>query len=128
MLSACAAPTTGNVVEPLPTPSLPLAISQVMSGGALPIFRSSRRLAFGRILTPDSAILSSDDCVIKIVDESVLVTVQSVPLHEEGIYRFQIALTSQPPVFVDVPVLSVAERPVALPIEAHLTPALSGFR
>jgi hypothetical protein len=36
-----------------------------------------------------------------------------LPLQEEGIYRFGIGLTSQEPVFVDVPVLSLARRPAA---------------
>ena len=67
------------------------------------------------VITPDGSIIFSDDCVIEMVHEYVLVTVRSVPLREEGLYRFRIALTSQAPVYIDVPVLSLADRPVALP-------------
>jgi hypothetical protein len=66
------------------------------------------------VITPDGSLLSSDDCVIEMVHEYVLVTVRSVSLKEEGIYRFRIALTSQPLVFVDIPVLSLTRRPAAL--------------
>jgi Family of unknown function (DUF6941) len=105
-----------GVVERLPAPSLPLAINQMMLVARLTDLRLVEEIGISvAVITPDGSIIFSDDCVIEMVHEYVLVTVRSVPLREEGLYRFRIALTSQAPVYIDVPVLSLADRPVALP-------------
>jgi hypothetical protein len=48
--------------------------------------------------------------------EYVLVTLRELPLHEEGIYRFRLALNGQTPAFVDVPALATT---FAAPAEVH---------
>src|SRR5262249_17442275 len=49
---------------------------------------------------------STDHILVEMAQEYVLVTLQGIPLHEEGVYRFRIALNRQAPVFVDVPILT----------------------
>ncbi|HUK32400.1 MAG TPA: hypothetical protein VLV86_00730 [Vicinamibacterales bacterium] len=41
--------------------------------------------------------------------EYVLITLRHIPLLEEGVYRFTIALAGQEPVVIDVPVLRVSQ-------------------
>jgi hypothetical protein len=95
---------------------LPLAIGQMMLVARLTDLRLVEEIGISvAVVRPDGAIIFSDDCVIEMVHEYVLVTVRSVPLEEEGLYRFRIALTSQAPVYIDGPVLSLAQRPAALP-------------
>jgi hypothetical protein len=47
----------------------------------------------------------SGHIVIEMAGEYVLVTLRDIPLSEEGVHRFCLALSGQTPVFVDVPVL-----------------------
>ena len=61
------------------------------------------------IVTPSGVLTTanSSDCIlVEMAQEYVLVTLRGIPLQEEGVYRFRIALGGQPPVFVDVPVLT----------------------
>jgi len=39
----------------------------------------------------------------------VLITLRQIPLLEEGVYRFTIALGKQEPMMIDVPVLRVSQ-------------------
>jgi hypothetical protein len=46
--------------------------------------------------------------VVEVAHRYVLVTLRDVPLTEEGIYRFQLALKGQSVANVDIPVLTPA--------------------
>ena len=97
-----------------PAPSLPFAISQVMLVAKLTDIRPVEEVSISiGVVTPRGqwiAPAQSDKVVIEPTREYVLATVRDVPIVEEGIHSFQIALKGQSSVSVDLPVLSV-ERP-----------------
>ena len=97
-----------------PAPSIPLAISQVMLVAKLTDIRPVEELSIAiRVLPPSGRRTSpahSDAVVIEMAREYVLATLRDVPICEEGVYRFQIALGGRAAVSVDVPVLTL-ERP-----------------
>ena len=71
------------------------------------------------LVTPSGALTTanSTDCiVVEMAQEYVLITLRGIPLQEEGVYRFRIALSGQAPVFVDAPVLTTD---VPLTAELH---------
>ena len=67
------------------------------------------------LVTPRGASVrptTAESIVIEMAGEYVLTTLRDVPLAEEGLYRFEIALTGQPPTSVAISVLT-ANRPIA---------------
>src|SRR5262245_15643528 len=84
----------------LPAPSLPLALSQVMLVGKLTDIQPVEELSISiSVLAPSGrwgAPSQSDGIIIEVAREYVLATLRDVPIFEEGIYRFQIAVGDQP--------------------------------
>lgn len=105
-----------GIVRKLPTPRLPLAISQVMLVAHLADIRPIEEVEISvAVVTPSGTLTTprSSDCVaVEMAHEYVLVTLRDLPLKEEGVYRFQVALKGQPVASVDIPVLTAA-RPVS---------------
>ncbi|MEQ1870897.1 MAG: hypothetical protein ABL961_12840 [Vicinamibacterales bacterium] len=99
-----------GIVRRLPAPRLPLAISQMMLVARLTDIRPVEEVGVSvAVVTPSGALTTanSTDCiVVEMAQEYVLITLRGIPLKEEGVYRFRIALGVQTPVFVDVPVLT----------------------
>src|SRR5215470_17552671 len=108
-----------GTVREFPAPRLPLALSQVMLVAKLTDIRPVEELSISiRVLLPNgrwTAPAHSDGVVIEMAREYILATLRDVPICEEGVYRFQIALGGQTAVSVDVPVLTV-ERPPSPPV------------
>jgi hypothetical protein len=101
----------------LPVPSLPLALSQVMLVAKLTDIRPVEELSISiGVVAPSGrspAPSRSDGIVIEMAREYVLATLRDVPIFEEGVYRFQIALGGQALVSVDLPALTVARPSLA---------------
>lgn len=99
-----------GIVRNLPTPRLPLAIGHLMIVGRLVEIRRADEVAVSvGIVTPGGVLTtsdSSDHINMEMAQEYVLVTLRNIPIREEGVYRFRMALSGQAPVFVDVPVLN----------------------
>src|SRR5262245_3431359 len=101
-----------GITRKLPAPSLPLAISQMMLVARLTEIQPVEEIALSvAVVTPKGVLTTSNsrDCIlVEMANQYVLVTLRDLPLHEEGIYRFRLALNGQAPVFVDVPVLATS--------------------
>jgi hypothetical protein len=67
------------------------------------------RLPTGKIVSASSV----SSARFEMSGEYVLVSLRSVPLVEEGVYQFQVALRGQSPAVIDVPVFATArgDRP-----------------
>src|SRR5262245_48109596 len=108
-----------GVTRKFPVPTLPIALHQVMLVAHLadiePVEEVGLSLA---IVTPSGATArptAVESVIIEMAGDYVLVTLRDIPLTEEGLYRFEIALTDQPAAAIVVPVLSAGE-----PIAAQL--------
>jgi hypothetical protein len=102
-----------GILRKLPAPTLPLAIGQMMLVARLTDIQPVEEVGVSvAVVTPSGELTtaSSSDCiVVEMAKEYVLITLRGMPLREEGVYRFRVALGGQAPIFVDVPVLSVAQ-------------------
>jgi hypothetical protein len=95
---------------------LPIAVNQVMLVARLADIRPVDEIAVSvTILTPAGSRatpLSSEGIVIEIAGEYVLVTLRGLPLTQEGVYRFQVALSGGSAVSLDIPVLTASPAPL----------------
>ena len=101
-----------GVTRQFPVPRLPIALHQVMlvahvtdiqpidEIGVVVSIVSPRGVS-ARPTTPESMF-------IEVAGEYVLATLRDVPLGEEGLYRFEVALVGQPPTPVPVSVLAAS--------------------
>ena len=107
-----------GVTRTLPVPSLPIALHQVTLVAHLTDIQPVEDIGIAvSVVAPHGGSVrprASDSVVIEAVGEYVLATLRDVPLSEEGLYRFEIALTGQPPTSVPVSVLT-ANRRIAAP-------------
>lgn len=91
-------------------PMLPASLHQVMLVAHLTDIQPVEEIGLSvSLVTPRGATARptcAESIVIKMAGEYVLTTLRGVPLAEEGLYRFEIALTGQPAMEVVVPVLS----------------------
>jgi len=101
-----------GVIRQLPTPRLPLAVGHLMLVAQLSDVRPVEDVELSiAMVTPSGAAATPcgpDHVVVDIAHRYVLVTLRDVPLTEEGIYRFQLALNAQSVANVDIPVLTLA--------------------
>src|SRR5215470_16153257 len=95
-----------GIFRTLPVPSLPLALSQVMLVAKLTDIRPVEELSISiGVLSPSGrrpAPRQPDGIVIEMAREYVLATLRDLPILEEGIYRFHVALGAQALVAVDL--------------------------
>ena len=98
-----------GVIRQLPTPTLPLALGQVMMVGHLACLTRSDTVAVSvGVETPSGSCVvprDGDSLVIELARDYVLVTLRDVPLREPGTYRFHLAVNDRPPATLDIPVL-----------------------
>lgn len=104
-----------GVTRRFPVPRLPIALHQVMLVAHLTDIQPGEEIGIAvSVVSPNGCSVrpkTSESVVIEMAGEYVLATLRDVPLSEEGLYRFEIALTGQPPASVSVSVLA-AERPI----------------
>jgi hypothetical protein len=95
----------------LPVPCLPLELNQLMLVARLTDLRSVEEVGVRvEVVTPGGLFSSPRDpgCVsIEMAGTFVFVTLRGLPLTQEGVYRFEVGLTEQPPSVVSIPVLMV---------------------
>src|SRR5262245_17895356 len=96
-----------GIVRRLPAPELPLAIHQLMLVARLADIHPTEEVELGvAVITPRGVVTvprTPDSILIEVETEYVLVTLRDLPIREEGVYRFQIALRGQPAAAVDIP-------------------------
>ena len=110
-----------GIADHLPVPSLPLVlvdhlvVARIMSDAA----PEDLDLAFG-VRTPSGCWVtpSSDDAArVVISGDYLIISLQTLPLREEGVYRFEVSLGSGSRASVEVPVwLTTVEQP---PLQIH---------
>jgi len=104
-----------GIVQKLSTADLPIAIGQVMLVAHLTDIQPVDEVEISvAVVTPSGLFTTprSSDCVaVEVAHEYVLVVLRELPLHEEGIYKFQLALQGGFVASVDVPV-RMLDRPV----------------
>jgi uncharacterized protein DUF6941 len=105
-----------GIVRALPTPGLPVCIKQIMLVAHLTDLQQSEEIEVAvSIATPSGLVSTARDpeCVVmEVAFEYILVTLRDIPLTEEGIYQFRLALSGESMVSVSIPVLAseVASR------------------
>jgi hypothetical protein len=97
-----------GIARHLPVPKVPLVLTQHMLVAHL--VRDQRDeaidLSLG-LLTPSARWITPDgaDAVsVEIVDDYVLITLKSLPLREEGLYRFDLSMNDELAASLDMPV------------------------
>jgi hypothetical protein len=102
----------------LPVPALPLELNQLMLVARLADLRSVEEVGVHvEVVTPAGLFSSPRDpgCLsIEMAGPFVFVTLRGLPLTEEGVYRFEVGLTEQPPNIVSIPVLMVGSSAKSL--------------
>jgi hypothetical protein len=90
-------------------PRLPLELNHLMLVARLTDLRSVEDVGVRvEVVTPGGLFSSPRDpgCLsIEMAGHFVFVTVRGLPLMQEGVYRFEVGLTGQPPSVVSIPVL-----------------------
>jgi len=97
----------------LPVPTLPLAVNQLMIAAHVVDVRPGETIDLGVSIEMPSGLSTApeqpDGIQVTVYAEYVLITLRQIPLLEEGVYRFTIALGKQEPMMIDVPVLRVSQ-------------------
>lgn len=105
-----------GVTRTFPVPALPIALHQVMLVAHLTDIQPVEEIGIVvSIVSPHGTSArptTSEGIVIEMAAEYVLATLRDVPLAEEGMYRFEIALVGQQAASVGVSVLA-ASRSIA---------------
>lgn len=106
-----------GVITRFPVPNLPLALNQVVLVARLADIRPAEEVEVIIALVAPNGMWTtprdSQGVVIEMSGEYVLATLRGIPLHEEGVYGFQISLKGQPAVSVNIPVLTVHRSALA---------------
>jgi hypothetical protein len=109
-----------GVFQQFSTPTLPLALSQVMLVAKLTDLRVIDELDLALAVEPPGGLwiapTTSDSAVVEMANGYVLATLRDIPLTEEGVYRFQIVIDGQPAVTVPIPVFTTY---AIAPAEVH---------
>jgi len=102
-----------GVTNRFPVPSLPLAVTQIMIAARVVDVRVGEEFDVGlSVATPGglwTAPTDRDGYEVAIAGEYVLITLRNLPLYQEGIYRFELALDAGDPVALEIPVFLVAK-------------------
>src|SRR5215467_11819209 len=106
-----------GVMTRFPAPQLPVAMRQVVIVVRIVDVETEESFSIGvSMLTPRGVLLtpqSSDGFDITVTAEYIFITLRDIPLKEEGMYRFSVAVGKGDPVSIDVPVRLVVDRPLA---------------
>lgn len=101
-----------GVVDRFVVPRLPLALHQVTMVARLVNVGFSDDFAMSVGVAPPALAEAQTpnelDVILELSGDYVLATLRDVPLSHEGIYGFRIAVGGQPPVTLEVPVLTAS--------------------
>jgi len=106
-----------GVMTRFPAPQLPVTMRQVVIVVRIADVEAEESFSIGvSMLTPRGALLttqSSDGFDITVTAEYIFITLRDIPLRDEGMHRFSVAVGKGDPVSIDVPVCLVVNRPPA---------------
>jgi len=109
-----------GITTTLPVPRLPILVNQLMMVVRLDELKAVEEIQVAAAVVSPSGIWttpSGDAGVsIEMAREYVLVTLRSIPIREEGVHSFRMLISGQPPLSVDIPVMTV---PSGVPATMH---------
>jgi len=101
-----------GVIRKLPVATVPVMVREVTMVARLTEIQAIDELAISvGVVFPNGehgARMGSADVSIDVMGEYIVATLRDIPLHEEGLYRFQIQLRGQPLRSIDLPVLAAS--------------------
>jgi hypothetical protein len=109
-----------GIITTLPVPRLPIVVTQLMMVVRLDELKAVEEIQVAAAVVSPSGIWttpSGDAGVsIEMAREYVLATLRSIPIREEGVHSFRMLISGQPPLSVDIPVMTV---PSGVPATMH---------
>ena len=102
-------------VQTQPVPSFPIGTRRFAVAARVPGLSAHPSVTVS-VSTPDSAAGAPRACEhmqVEAVGDHLLVTIGVAPLIDDGVYRFEVALTSQPPIAIDLPFVVAGQQPSA---------------
>ena len=101
-----------GITNRFPVPSLPVAVNQIMIAARVVDVRPGQEFDVGLSVATPSGLWTApndpDGYEVGIVGEYVLITLRDLPLHQEGIYRFEVSVDSGAPVALEIPAFLVS--------------------
>jgi hypothetical protein len=102
-----------GITNRFPVPSLPLAVSQIMIAARIVDIRPGEECDVSLSVAMPSGLWTAPDDTegyeVGMAGEYVLMTLRNLPLHQEGIYRFEVSLDAGAPVALEIPVFLVSK-------------------
>src|SRR5262245_61762121 len=101
-----------GVTTRFPVPSLPVLVRQFMIAAHIVDVQPVDNFTVAvTVATPSQQLapVHSDGFNVSIVSEYILITLRDVPLSEEGWYRFEVSISENEPVILDVRVGLVSQ-------------------
>src|SRR5215471_19856981 len=106
-----------GVMTRFPAPQLPVTMRQVVIVVRIADVEVEESFGIGvSMSTPSGALLTpthTDGFDITVTAEYVFITLRDIPLKDEGMHRFSVAVGKGDPVSIDVPVRLVVNRALA---------------
>ena len=106
-----------GIMTRFPAPQLPIAMRQVMIVLRIADVQAEESFGIGvSMTTPCGVSLTpprGDGFDIALTAEYIFITLRDIPLAEEGLHRFTVAVGKSDPVSIDVPVRLVVNRALA---------------
>lgn len=100
-----------GIVRSLPVPDVPLAMHQMMLVARLADLRQVEEFEVSVAIRGPRGLFTTptngQGLVIEMSGEYILITLRSLPLLDEGVYRFEVSLTGQSAQAIDVPVFAI---------------------
>jgi hypothetical protein len=99
-------------VQTQPVPSFPIGTRRFAVAARVPGLRSHPSVTVS-VSTPDRASAVAKACEhlrVEAVGDQLLVTIGVAPLIDDGVYRFEVALASQPPIAIDLPFVIAGQQ------------------
>ena len=103
-----------GVTTRFPVPALPLLVRQLMVAARIVDVQPVDNFTVAvSVTTPNQRLVpvSGDGFDVSIAGEYILITLRDVPLSEEGRYQFEVSISDNEPVTLDVMVGLVTHRP-----------------
>jgi hypothetical protein len=102
-----------GVTTRFPVPSLPLFVRQLMIAARIVDIQPVDTISVCISMATPSGIVAApneaDGFDVSVVGEYILITLRDVPLHEEGVHRFEVSLADSEPVTLEVLVRLVSK-------------------
>ena len=101
-------------VQTQPVPSFPIGTRRFAIAARVPGLTPHPSVTVF-VSTPDAATIPNecDDVRVEAIGDHLLVSIGVAPLIDDGVYRFEVALGSQPPITIDLPLVIAAQQPPA---------------